>query len=64
MEACLVIMACHGTIRANQPLSDPEIKHLLEQLDECENPSHCPHGRPIWINWTLRSIEKSFGRIV
>jgi DNA mismatch repair protein MutL len=62
MEACLVIMACHGTIRANQPLSDPEIEHLLKQLDECENPSHCPHGRPTWINWPLRSIEKSFGR--
>jgi DNA mismatch repair protein MutL len=64
MEECLIIMACHGTIRANQSLKESETRHLLRQLDECENPSHCPHGRPVWIQWTLQSIEKSFHRIV
>jgi DNA mismatch repair protein MutL len=55
-------MACHGAIRANQHLSDKQMKVLLEQLDECDNPSHCPHGRPTWIKWTKRLIEKSFSR--
>jgi len=62
LEQCMIVMACHGTIRANQPLSDSEIRHLLHQLDQCENPSTCPHGRPTWIKWSLRAIEKSFGR--
>ncbi len=64
LEECLIIMACHGAIRANHSLSDIEMKALLDQLDQCDNPSHCPHGRPTWISWTLNSLEKSFKRIV
>ena len=64
IEQCLLVMACHDTVRANQTLSEKEIKALLQQLDACETPSHCPHGRPVWIAWSLRSLEKSFRRIV
>ncbi len=64
LEECLIIMACHGAIRANHSLSDIEMKTLLDQLDQCNNPSHCPHGRPTWISWTLNSLEKSFKRII
>jgi len=64
IDQCLMLIACHGAIRANQRLLDKQIKRLLAQLDECENPSHCPHGRPTWISWTLESLEKSFKRIV
>ena len=64
IDQCLMLIACHGAIRANQRLLDKQIRALLAQLDECENPSHCPHGRPTWISWTLESIEKSFKRIV
>ena len=64
LDACLQIMACHGAIRANQALSGEQIKALLAQMDQCENPSHCAHGRPTWIQWTLGSLEKSFKRRV
>ncbi|MBW1695249.1 MAG: DNA mismatch repair endonuclease MutL [Deltaproteobacteria bacterium] len=64
LDRCLTVMACHQSVRANLRLSDTEIKALLEELDECENPSHCPHGRPIRITWSRRFLEKSFGRIV
>jgi DNA mismatch repair protein MutL len=64
IEECLTIMACHGAIRANQPLSGSEITALLQELDICENPAHCPHGRPIWIRWSSRFLDKSFKRIV
>ncbi|MDY6791468.1 MAG: DNA mismatch repair endonuclease MutL [Thermodesulfobacteriota bacterium] len=64
MDELMISMACHSAIRANQPLTDAQIKGLLDQLDHCENPSHCPHGRPTWIQWTLKDLEKSFGRIV
>ena len=55
-------MACHGAIRARQALDDRQIRRLLQQMDECDNPSHCPHGRPTWIRWTLQELEKAFGR--
>ncbi len=62
IDKCLITMACHGAIRANQALTDTEIKTLLDQLDQCENPSHCPHGRPTWIKWSKGKVEKMFGR--
>ncbi len=61
-EQCLMLIACHGAIRANQILSTEEIRALLSEMDQCDNPSHCPHGRPSWIQWTTRFLEKSFGR--
>jgi len=64
IDACLMLMACHGSIRANQQLSDKEIKGLLDQLDGCDQPSNCPHGRPVWIRMTLKDLEKMFKRIV
>jgi DNA mismatch repair protein MutL len=64
LEHCCHIIACHGAIRANQALTDQQIKGLLEQLDACDNPSHCPHGRPTWIKWDQNALEKSFKRIV
>ncbi|MBC2709855.1 MAG: DNA mismatch repair endonuclease MutL [Desulfosarcina sp.] len=64
MDGCLMVMACHNAIRAHQHLTEVQIKAMLEQLDDCDNPSHCPHGRPIWIRWTVRDLEKQFQRIV
>jgi DNA mismatch repair protein MutL len=64
LDECLILMACHGAIRANQTLSENQIKLLLKQLDECEQPSNCPHGRPTWISWSIKDLEKSFKRIV
>jgi DNA mismatch repair protein MutL len=64
IDQCLELMACHGAIRANQRLSDKEIRELLHQLDTCDQPSNCPHGRPTWIRWSLKDLEKLFKRIV
>jgi DNA mismatch repair protein MutL len=62
LDQCLILMACHGAIRAHQTLSDREIRELLSQLDQCENPNTCPHGRPTVIRWPLKQFEKGFKR--
>lgn len=64
LDQCLMLMACHNAIRAHQQLTGTQIKAMLEQLDACDNPSHCPHGRPIWIQWRLKDLERQFQRIV
>jgi DNA mismatch repair protein MutL len=64
IDQCLILMACHGAIRANQKLSEKQIQGLLDQLDQCDQPSNCPHGRPTWISWSTKDLEKSFKRIV
>ncbi len=63
-DEVLSVMACHGAIRANQRLNEQEMRALLDQMDTCDNPWHCPHGRPTIIRWSLRDIEKQFKRIV
>ena len=62
-DEVLKLVACHGAIRADQSLSEKEIRALLNQLDGCEMPSHCPHGRPTWISFTINELEKFFKRI-
>ncbi len=64
IDDSIKLMACHGSIRANQRLTDMEIKTMLEQLDACENPSNCPHGRPTWIKLDKVFFEKAFKRLV
>jgi DNA mismatch repair protein MutL len=64
IEESLTLMACHGAIRANQKLAPEQMKTLLEQLDDLENPSHCPHGRPTFIVRDWHQVEKDFKRIV
>lgn len=64
IDACLILMACHGAIRANHVLSDKEMARLLDQLQSCSNPDHCPHGRPTFIKYSIKSFEKLFHRIV
>ncbi len=60
----LKLMACHGAIRASQRLDAAEISAMLKRLDACDDPAHCPHGRPTWIRFSLKFLQKSFGRIV
>ena len=64
LDECRRVMACHGSMRAHQTLTPDQIRKLLAQLDKCDNPSHCPHGRPTWIRWDLATLEKSFKRVV
>jgi DNA mismatch repair protein MutL len=62
LNECLILMACHGALRARQRLSEVEQQALLDQLMTCDNPAHCPHGRPTWVRWSVKTLEKSFGR--
>ncbi|MFW6297168.1 MAG: DNA mismatch repair endonuclease MutL [Desulfosalsimonas sp.] len=62
LDQCIIVMACHGAIRANQALAQNEMTALLNQLDTCENPFNCPHGRPTLIRWSLGFLEKNFKR--
>ncbi len=56
--------ACHDALRAKERLHNEEMRQLIEQLMRCDNPAHCPHGRPTWIEWPLSKLEKDFGRVV
>ncbi len=62
IDACILLMACHGAIRANQALTRAQMQAIVEQLQACENPYTCPHGRPTMITWHADLLEKRFKR--
>jgi DNA mismatch repair protein MutL len=43
-------------------MSDAEQRELLRQLERCETPRTCPHGRPTMIQVGLSQLERQFGR--
>lgn len=55
-------MACHGSIRAGQSLSNEQIEALLTQLDEIDYNAHCPHGRPTTRVFPYSELAKWFHR--
>jgi DNA mismatch repair protein MutL len=56
------LMACHGSVRANQKLSPGQARALLEDLFLADDPAHCPHGRPTFVLLGREEIEKRFKR--
>lgn len=55
--------ACKAAIKTGESLSLEEMKSLLEELNRCDNPSSCPHGRPTIIEFPMTELDRRFGRI-
>jgi DNA mismatch repair protein MutL len=53
---------CRHAVKANDPLSGPELENLVRDLRHCSMPYTCPHGRPTLIEMNWRELEKKFGR--
>ena len=56
-------ISCKASIKANHQLSRDEIKALVDNLNTCDNPYTCPHGRPTIIKLSQSDLEKMFERI-
>lgn len=54
--------ACKASVKAGDDLSDLEIKSLIKDLKNCENPYTCPHGRPTVVEVSKHTISKLFLR--
>jgi DNA mismatch repair protein MutL len=54
--------ACQAAIKVNYPLTHEGMQRLLDDLFLTENPTTCPHGRPILFRLTLDEIERAFRR--
>lgn len=49
-------------IKAGQALSPEEQRALLTDLEACDSPRTCPHGRPTMIHLSVDMLERQFGR--
>jgi DNA mismatch repair protein MutL len=61
-DEVLHMAACKAAIKAGQKLTDGEIEQLIADKETVENSSHCPHGRPTVIKFTVAELEKQFKR--
>jgi DNA mismatch repair protein MutL len=62
-ERMAVSIACHsGAVKANQLLSDDEMRELVRQLEKTVLPHTCPHGRPTLIHIDAAQLRREFGR--
>ncbi|MCH7698105.1 MAG: DNA mismatch repair endonuclease MutL [Chloroflexi bacterium] len=55
-------LACHGSVRAGQSMTDEEQRELLQSLEQCEHPRTCPHGRPTMVHMSSNELAKQFRR--
>lgn len=60
----LITRSCKRAVKAHEKLTDAEMHALIHQLAKCRNPFSCPHGRPTFIRFTRKDLEKFFKRIV
>ena len=49
-------------VKGGQTLTHAEQENLLRDLENCESPRTCPHGRPTMIHLSVDMLEKQFGR--
>lgn len=64
LEARVLRRVCKRmAIKAGRVLSFAEMQALVRDLEACESPRTCPHGRPTMIHLGLTQLEKAFGRL-
>ncbi|HTN86529.1 MAG TPA: DNA mismatch repair protein MutL, partial [Sorangium sp.] len=62
VDLALATMACHGSLRAGDPVAPEEARALLAALDEVDFAGHCPHGRPVVMRVGWPELEHRVGR--
>jgi DNA mismatch repair protein MutL len=63
LEARIAARVCKRmAVKAGQALSTDEQHALLIDLENCDSPRTCPHGRPTMIHLSVDMLERQFGR--
>jgi DNA mismatch repair protein MutL len=62
LDALLIRLACHRSIRAGRRLDRDEMAALLRAMETTPLAQTCPHGRPTVLKLTRGDLERMFGR--
>jgi DNA mismatch repair protein MutL len=63
IEAKIAARVCKRmAVKAGKALSTEEQRALLSDLENCDSPRTCPHGRPTMIHLSVELLERQFGR--
>jgi DNA mismatch repair protein MutL len=61
-DRILTRVACQCAVKAHHKLTGAEVEGLCRDLDSIPFAATCPHGRPIFIKFDIRGLEKMFRR--
>ncbi|MBI2886665.1 MAG: DNA mismatch repair endonuclease MutL [Chloroflexi bacterium] len=61
-ERLAATVACHSAVRAGDVLGQDEQRQLILDLEACQAPHTCPHGRPTMIHLSAAQLQREFGR--
>jgi DNA mismatch repair protein MutL len=61
-DALLARIACHGAVRAGDPLTLEEMRGVVADLDGIPFAATCPHGRPLLFEVNRSEIARRVGR--
>lgn len=61
-KATIASLACHSSVRFNQNLSVEQMQTVINGLGKCQQPYHCPHGRPTFVLIDAQRLLKEFNR--
>jgi DNA mismatch repair protein MutL len=53
-------IACHSSVRGRETPDGVKLAAILKDLEACEEPDRCPHGRPARIRITAAELRKMF----
>jgi len=61
-ESVAARIACHNSIRGSVVLNREGLAALMNDLQQCLDPLHCPHGRPTTVHMSIEDLRKLFKR--
>ncbi len=57
------VKACKASVKLTTRLEPCEALQLLSDLEKCDQPGACPHGRPTVLRLPGAALDKHFGRL-
>lgn len=64
IEKTIISKICkRAAVKGGQVLSTAEQENLIRELENCESPRTCPHGRPTMIHLSVDMLARQFGRL-